>query len=694
MNLTKRYQMKAQGKKAEIWIYQEIGGYWGEGITAKQFADDLKNLGELDEINLRINSPGGDVFEGITIYNLLAQNAARVTVDIDGLAASIASVIAMAGDEIRIADNAMMMVHPAWGFAMGNAADMRKTADMLEKVDASITSTYVKRTKRDEKEIRKLMEDETWMTSKEALAYGFVDKITEALEIAACFDLSKFKYRKSMISAPAALGNKRGSPARFANNKNMPGVSDSSRDIKMRTIGEQIAGFEAKRQSNVARKEALREKASEEGRVMNDAEAEEFDGLDVENESIDKELVRLKRHEKQIQGAAAITNAAGQSPEGGSRARSIVTVKGPDLPKGTAFIRYAQALAASYFATGQISQGAALEFAKDKRSWRDQTPQVERVLSNMNLWRIKNLAVDPGTTTADGWASELADYRWMAQEFIDFLRPQAVIGKIQGLRRVPFNIKMPLQDTGASVGWVGEVARKPVTSMHFDTATLRFHKAAGIAVVSEELVRFSSPAIEELIRTDLSKSMVQFLDEQFTNPAIAASGDISPASITNAAGTSGAAGTSAANFRTDLKTALTAILAAEIDPTGLYILMRPVQALAMSQMVNALGGKEFPDIRVNGGTLEGFQVVTSTSVPSGDLIYLQPSEIMLADDAPPAVDVSRETSIVMDDGGSPASTTAVSMFQTNQVAIRVEQYITWKRRRDAAVYVKTGCAYV
>jgi hypothetical protein len=482
-----------------------------------------------------------------------------------------------------------------------------------------------------------------------------------------------------------------------ATQTNPPGASGlNGKRGNMKPIAEQIASFEAKRQANVGRMEAIRALTADEGRGMNEAEGQEFDGLDIENDTVDKDLVRLRKLEKQVLASATpISAQAGSASEPAStiRAAGVVRVKGPDLPQGTAFIRYAQALASSYYSTGHIDRAAAVDFARSNRNWKDQTPQVERILANANFLSIKNLAVDPGSTTADGWASELADYRWMAQEFIDFLRPQAIIGKIAGLRRVPFNIKMPLQDTGASVGWVGEAARKPVTSMHFDTATLRFHKAAGIAVVSEELVRFSSPSVEALIRADLSKSMVQFLDEQFTDPSVTVSGDVSPASITNGAGASGAAGTSAANFRTDLKTALTPILAAEIDPSGIHILMRPIQALSMSQMVNALGAKEFPDIRVDGGTLEGYPVVTSNSVPTGDVIYLQPAEIMLADDATPSVDISRETSIVMDDGGSPAVTTSISMWQTNQVAIRVEQFITWMRRRDAAVYVKTSCDY-
>ncbi len=190
----RRYEVKAKDKKAEIWIYQEIGPYW-DGISAKQFAEDLRNLGTLDEITLHINSPGGDVFDGIAIYNVLKQNQAKVTVYIDGLAASIASVIAMAGDRIVIASNAMMMIHPAWTIALGDAKEMRKTADMLDKVDASILTTYANRTGKDDAEIWDLMKAETWFTAQEALDNGFVDEIAEEIAIAARFDLKRFNYR-------------------------------------------------------------------------------------------------------------------------------------------------------------------------------------------------------------------------------------------------------------------------------------------------------------------------------------------------------------------------------------------------------------------------------------------------------------------------------------------------------------------
>ena len=128
--------MKASADEGEILLYSEIGGGGGlfsdPGTNAEDFARDLKALGKVKTINCRINSPGGSVFEGMTIYNLLAAHPAKVVVHVDGLAASIASVIAMAGDTINIADNAMIMIHDAWGVGIGTADEIRKTAEVLD----------------------------------------------------------------------------------------------------------------------------------------------------------------------------------------------------------------------------------------------------------------------------------------------------------------------------------------------------------------------------------------------------------------------------------------------------------------------------------------------------------------------------------------------------------------------------------
>lgn len=189
------YRVLARGDRAEVYLYGVIGQDWfGEGITAKQFADDLKKLKDVKTIDLRINSEGGDVFAGKAMYTLLVEHKARVVTHIDGLAASAASYIAMAGDEIRIAEGAFIMIHGAWTVAVGNAQDMRRTADLLETVNGTIRDVYVARTKREAKQVDDWMEAETWFTAREALDNGFADKIVENLRVAAAVrDPARFK---------------------------------------------------------------------------------------------------------------------------------------------------------------------------------------------------------------------------------------------------------------------------------------------------------------------------------------------------------------------------------------------------------------------------------------------------------------------------------------------------------------------
>lgn len=182
-----QYRMTAKsGSSAEILMYGPIGGdYFGDGITADRFAKDLRGLGKVSAIDLRINSEGGLVFDGRTIYSLLADHPAKITVHVDGLAASIASLIAMAGDEIRMADGAFMMIHDAWGVAIGNGAEMRRTADLLDSVSGTLVDTYAARTRNSTAQIKQWMTDETWMPAKDALANGFCDSVCEPVRVAA-----------------------------------------------------------------------------------------------------------------------------------------------------------------------------------------------------------------------------------------------------------------------------------------------------------------------------------------------------------------------------------------------------------------------------------------------------------------------------------------------------------------------------
>ena len=183
------WQFKAEAGTGigELMLYGDISEYswWDDDVTPKKFKEDLDALGDISELKIYINSGGGDVFAGQAIHSMLKRHSATKTVYIDGLAASIASVIAMAGDKIIMPKNAMMMIHKCWTIAIGNADDMRKMADDMDKIDESIIAAYVEKTGLETDDIIELMTDETWMTAQDALDYGFADEIEESKQVAA-----------------------------------------------------------------------------------------------------------------------------------------------------------------------------------------------------------------------------------------------------------------------------------------------------------------------------------------------------------------------------------------------------------------------------------------------------------------------------------------------------------------------------
>lgn len=194
------YSIKAKANDtAEISIYDEIG-FWG--VSAASFAQDLKDCGNnLKQINLHIHSPGGDVFDGIAIYNLLKNHPANVTVYIDGLAASMASVIAMAGNEVIMPENAMMMIHKPWGIQGGDAEDMRKYADLLDKVENTLIPAYANKTGKTPEELAEMLSAETWLNGKECVEQGFADKLAEPLVAMASIKSRKLEDFENMPKA-------------------------------------------------------------------------------------------------------------------------------------------------------------------------------------------------------------------------------------------------------------------------------------------------------------------------------------------------------------------------------------------------------------------------------------------------------------------------------------------------------------
>ncbi|MCG7403020.1 phage major capsid protein [Caballeronia zhejiangensis] len=450
------------------------------------------------------------------------------------------------------------------------------------------------------------------------------------------------------------------------------------------SIQEQIAAYEARRATASARMVEIMEASAEAGATLDTAQQEEFDGLQADIEAVENHIKRLKSIEVQMVRSASpiiVTDqasaAAVRAPVGAmttADARPVTMQR--NLPKGLAFTRYAIALARS---RGNLMQ--ALEVS---RGWRDTTPEVETVL---------RAAVAAGTTTDPAWAAPLVEYQNMTGEFIELLRPATIIGRINGFRRVPFNIQMPAQKTSSTAQWVGEGKPKPVSALSFETMRLGFAKVAGIVVLTDELVRFSNPSAEGIVQRDLVETITQLLDHDFVDPAKAEVPDVSPESITHQATYIDASGDTADALRWDVRSLFSAFTANNASVAGAYWIMDPVIALTIGMMVNPLGQAEFPGIDQNGGVLYGLPVICSTNIPkdANDLYYIilvKPSEVLMADDGGVTLDASREASLQMDSAPVAGASQLLSLWQNNMIALRAERFINWKARRALA------CAYI
>jgi len=184
------YSIRARDTGAELSIYDEIGAY---GVSAKAFLADIGALDNNTDLELRINSPGGSVFDAVAIYNALQRHDGKVTVTIDGIAASAASYIAMAGDEIVMPENAFLMIHDPSGLVMGTAGDMRDMAEALDKIAGSLIKGYAAKSGKPDNEIASLMAAETWFDAAEAVEAGLADRVAEPVRIAARFDIAAFR---------------------------------------------------------------------------------------------------------------------------------------------------------------------------------------------------------------------------------------------------------------------------------------------------------------------------------------------------------------------------------------------------------------------------------------------------------------------------------------------------------------------
>ena len=219
------YEIKAQVEnEVEVIIYDEIGFF---GITAKDFIEDFQKIDKNATINLRINSGGGDVFDGLAIHNILQRHPAPINVTIDGIAASIASLIAMVGDNIVMPENTFMMIHDPLGFGFGNAEDFRDLAEVLDKIKSGILSSYVAKSHLDPEKVSELMSDETWLTAKEAKDLGLADEVIDPVKLAARADLHRFKQPPDALKA-AEVNREPANNRPPTNGSDMVNVSNST----------------------------------------------------------------------------------------------------------------------------------------------------------------------------------------------------------------------------------------------------------------------------------------------------------------------------------------------------------------------------------------------------------------------------------------------------------------------------------
>lgn len=476
-----------------------------------------------------------------------------------------------------------------------------------------------------------------------------------------------------------------------------PGVTGKSTTLKpvkakeakmtKKSIADQVRDFEATRGEKSARMDSIMDEAADKGETLDAAAKEEYDTLEAEVKEIDEHIVRLKRREESAASTARPVNKDANA-DAGTESRTVVHAQVRSTPKAAPGIEFAR--------LARVKALAHLD--------RESTREVAKTLygENSPVYRIVTKAnVVAGSSQDSNWAANLVgDETSVYGDFVEYLRPMTIVGKfgtgnIPALRNVPFRTPLIGQTGGGQAYWVGEGKPKPLTALDFSRTTLDELKVATISVVTEELLRKSSPSADTILRDALASAVAERIDIDFIDPDKAASAGVSPASITNSVSAIHASGTGDADdIRKDVRALMATYIAANNPPTSGVWIMSSTTALATSMMQNALGQTEFPGLSMNGGTFMGMPVIVSeyfAPVSAGGFVALvNAKDIYFADEGGVQIDVSREASLQMldnptNDTVTPTATSMVSMWQTNSVAFRAERFLNWSKRRASAV---------
>jgi HK97 family phage major capsid protein len=467
-----------------------------------------------------------------------------------------------------------------------------------------------------------------------------------------------------------------------------------------KTFAEQIADLKATRDTTHETLKALAQKSVDENRSMNTAESEEFDTHESTIKRLDADIARLSRMAAlDVQTVKAVNDEdhRGQTARGGSDLLPLNLKKVEKLEPGIAFARYAMCLTKAKGNHAMAAQLAERHYPNTEAVVKTLKAQAE----GANLQEMLHLkaTVAAGTSLDSTWAAPLVYASTFMGDFISYLRPRTLIGQAQ-FRPVPFNVRIGGQTSGGTAGWVGQGKAKPVTKFDFNATTVPFTKVAAIAVITQELARFSDPSAEALVRDSLADTVIARIDTDLFDPDLAAVANVSPAGLLNGVSPVSAAGIDYSD-PASVRCAI-ALLWAPWDSTFLgarpayYTTPAVARQLALSR--EALGTQAFPGMTPMGGTLDGVPVRVSQYLANNGgsggapFILVDEAEIYLADDGSVTLDASDVASIEMSDApaGSSSATVAassvnlVSMWQTNSIAFRAERFIWWGARRSGA----------
>lgn len=452
-----------------------------------------------------------------------------------------------------------------------------------------------------------------------------------------------------------------------------------------KSITEQVKDLENTIAAKAASMKAILEKAANEGRSTDAAEAEEFDTLDAEIKSLTEDLKRQKRMEELAASAAPVNGTTADNGSNSRKGAAAAPASGPTIiiaPKDAPEKFRGQNFTRKFIAhaVARLEHRSALSVAMER--WGKTNPTLVAI--------IKANQVPGGGTDSGEWGAELvtADGRYTG-DFIEFLYAQTVYDQLP-LRQIPANVTIKGQDGEGTAYWVGQSKAIPMTAPDFMNVTLTPLKVAALTAVSNELLRDASPAAEELIRNGLIKASAKRTDLTFIS-ATAASAGVSPAGILAGVAPLSSAGTDAAGLRADIKALYAPFIAANYtDP--LWLIAAPGLAKSVQLMVNPLGQPEFVGISTNGGTLLGDRVVTGGNVPGGVLALVSPGDIYRIGDDGIRVDFSTDAMIEQSTAPTGATDTPVaasqyftSMFQEDSTAVRVIRSINFAKRRSSAV---------